>query len=205
MPAQVGRACCRTRMLKHARYPDVPAAQDAGRGTRDVRTLSEGVAPRCRRRVVFVDVPPLSRARRRLRQHGRLPRSRLSLDARLRDRRPRQPRRRDSRAALSASLGGRASVRGLRRGLRGDAARRGQHQHLPGHARGVRDRRLRGRVPRVLREAAGDDRRRTRRRWSTRRSVRGASWSSATSSACTRRGSGSSRSRARSASRWSCA
>ena len=64
-----------------------------------------------------------------------------------------------SREALSKELGGLPRVQRLLRGARRDQARRRQHQHLSRNACAVRQGGHRGRLPRLLREAAGRNRR----------------------------------------------
>ena len=66
---------------------------------------------------------------------------------------------RDSRGDAQQGAGRPRRVQRLRRGARGDDARRGEHQHLSGDPRRLRQRGHRGRLPCVLREAARGHRR----------------------------------------------
>ena len=138
-----------------------------------IKTARVAVIPNGRANVA--DVETSAGARRRLREHGRQPCPRVPQDGRLRDRRPRQPR---SGVARQHQQGTRwtSRVLGLLPGARVHDARRRQHQHVSGDALRVRQGGARGRLPRVLREAAGRDRRRRRRRWWTSRAPAIGSW-----------------------------
>ena len=64
-----------------------------------------------------------------------------------------------SRARAQQGAGRPPGVRGLLPGARGHAPRRREHQHVSRDPRRLRASRHRGRLPRLLREAAGRDRR----------------------------------------------